>query len=182
MLKNTLQSIMSAIALAYLPLIFILPAVINDETATIKFPYILVLIILFIYSIAFFAIYLEICSILSFFLEKRDYSKFEKALKLIGAVLTVGAAVSVFFINTHPAVCFAFAGGIGLLLITELIYRLKTKTAFSTLKRKQTWLFAIIITLTVTGIFIALDRAEESTGKPDPESPIACVQLQNIAK
>ncbi len=177
MFRKTLQSIMSAIALAYIPLLFIFPAVSNDEDAIIKFPYILILIILFIYSVAFFAIYLEICSITSFFLEKREYGKFEKALKLIGAFLTVGAAVSVFFIDRHPAVCFTFAGAICLLLIIELIYRLKAKIAFSTLKRKQTWLFALIITLVVTGIFIAIDRAEEN-GKPDPEAPVACMQLQ----
>ncbi len=177
MVKRTIQSIMSAIALAYLPLLFIFPAVVRDEDAVIKFPYILVLIILFIYSVAFFAVYLEICSLVSYFLEKREYGKFEKALKITGAAVTLGAVVSMFFIDKVPAPFFTFAGVIGLLLITELIYRLKAKNAFSSLKRKQTWLFALIITLTVTGIFIATDRADESKNKPDPEAPVACIKI-----
>ena len=176
-MKKIFQNIMSAIALAYLPLVFIIPAVVRDENAVIKFPYILVLIILFIYSVVFFAIYLEICSLVSFFLEERQYSKFEKALKLIGAVLTVGAAISVFFINRMPAICFTFVGAIGVLLIIELIYRLKTQTAFATLKRKQTWLFALIITVVVSGIFVAFNTAENGKAKPDPEAPTVCIQV-----
>ncbi len=168
---------MSAIALAYLPLLFIIPAVVNDKNATLKLPYVLVLIILFLYPVAFFAVYLEICSLASYFLEKREYGKFEKILKLIGAVFTVGASVSVFFINKAPAFCFAFSGAIGVLLIIELIYRLKTKTAFSTLKRKQTWLFALIITLAVTTVFIVLNKAEDIKNKPDPEAPAVCIQI-----
>jgi hypothetical protein len=167
---------MSAIALSYLPLVFIIPAVINDPAATIKLPYILIFIILFIYSVPFFAIYLEICSLVSFFLEKREYGKFEKTLKLIGAVLTLGAAVAVFFINKFPAVCFTLAGAVGVLLTVELIYRLRSKKAFSSLKRKQTWVFALILTVVVSGIFFAVNTAENAEAKPDPVAPAVCIQ------
>lgn len=168
---------MSAVALSYLPLLFIIPAVLNDKNATLKFPYVLVVIILFLYSVAFFAIYLEICSLISFFIEERQHSKFEKALKLIGAALTLCASVSIFFINDAPAFCFAFSGAIGVLLITELIYRLKNKIPFLTLQGKQTYIFMLIITLAVSALFIAFNKTENGKGKPDPEAPTLCIQI-----
>lgn len=169
---------MSAIALSYIPLLFILSALGENKEGIIKFPYILILIILLIYSVAFFAVYLEICNLVFFFIEERKHSKFEKALKVIGAILTAGAMISVFFINTAPAPCFVFAGAIGLLLIIELVHGLKAKTAFASLKRKRTWFLALVIVLAVTAIFIAADKSEESKNKPDPQAPAVCIQIQ----
>ena len=180
MLKQTVKDIMSAIALAYLPLLLIIPAVIEDKNATIKFPYILILIIFFLYSIAMFAVYLEVCCIVSFFLEKGERRKFDTALKVIGIVLTVSAAVSVFFIDKFPAVCFTLAGAIGVLLIIETVRAARLKRPFLSLKRKQTWLYTLITVLIVTGIFIASERIAEGKAMPDPDAAKVCIGIQGI--
>ena len=180
MLKQTVKDIMSAIALSYLPLLLIIPAVIEDKNATIKFPYILILIIFFLYSIALFAVYLEACCIVSFFLEKGDHGKFDVALKVIGIPLTLAAAVSVFFIDKIPALTFALAGAVGVILIIETVRAVKHKRPFLSLKRKRTWLYTLITVLIVTGIFIVSERIDEGKAIPDPDAPTASIQVQNL--
>ena len=69
-MKKLVVSFMRGIVLAYLPVILILPVILEDPAATIKIPYILTLLILFLYSFPFFAVYLEICSLISFFIEE----------------------------------------------------------------------------------------------------------------
>ena len=180
MIVKTVKDIMSAIALAYLPLLLIIPAVIEDKEATIKFPYLLVLIIFFLYSIAFFAIYLEICRIVFFFLEKNEMGKADVALTVIGAVLTVGDAVSVFFIDKTPAVCFTLSGLLGVLLTAQLVRDVRRKRALRSLRRRSTWIYALITVLVVTGIFVMTERAEDGRALPDPDAAKVCIGIQGL--
>ena len=168
---------MRAVALAYLPIILILPVLMQDPAATIKLPYVLLFLILLLYTLPFFAVYLEICDLTAYFLEKKDISRFQKILKAIGTALVLGTLISVIFIDKAPTVCFVFAGALALTMMLETVANVKHGDAFILFKDKRAWLIALIITVVVSGIFFALNSAENRKNQPDPEAPTVCVGI-----
>lgn len=176
-MRKFIISLMRAVALAYLPVILILPILMEDADAVIKFPYILVFLILLLYTVPFFVVYLEICSLTAFFLEKKDVSPFQRSLKIIGAVLLCGTLVSVIFINKLPALCFTLVGVLFAVMLIEAIAKIKSKEAFAWFKDGRAWLFALIIAAIVSGIFLGISNAEQGENKPDPEAPVVCIRI-----
>ena len=166
---------MRAIALAYLPVILILPAIMQDPTATIKLPYVLIFLILLLYTLPFYVVYLGIYSLTSFLLDKKQISGFRKTLKIIGAILLSGTVISVIFIDKAPAVCFVFAGALALTMILETVANAGHGDAFTLFKDKWAWVIALVITVLLSGIFLAIDRSENGKNKPDPEAPSVCI-------
>jgi len=182
MIKKTLFRMLNAIAISYFPLVVILSAIsASGETeGIIKLPFILIFLLFFIASLPFFVVYLDICKTVGFIFDRKNRNTLQKVLRISGLVFTVGVLASLPLSEKIEQLPFVIAAVLVVIWITEAIVNRKQKSPTYVLNDKKTWLIALIIIIVISAVFFALEKADESKNKPDPEAPTVCIGIYGI--
>ncbi len=155
--QKIIKYIFFAIAILYIPTLFIIPAFAEDNGAFLE-SYSFIVLVLAIYTLPFYFAFIELGLAVCRVLEKKRTTTLEKVLNIIGVVFALSTVLI-----TVIAYAFELSEMVLLLLAVTFLLALKwivtaiickKKPDFSILKQKKFWFCAVILAAVITAIII----------------------------
>ncbi len=167
--QKILRYLFAAIAVLYLPALFIIPLFTDSSASIIAMPYEFILAVLFLYTFPCYMAFIELGTAVCRALDKQSVSAKEKALNIIGILLSVCIIATAFVLEELIFVYLTLA----VLLITKWIISavaFKKKLEFLRIfKQKVFWICVAslivvsIVTIVISTMFLSVSNVREET-------------------
>ncbi len=172
MKKILFKYIFFAIAVLYIPALFIVSAFADGDGTFISMPYIFILGVLAIYTLPFYFAFIELGLAVCRALEKKRTTAAEKVLNIIGIVL----ALSTVLITVIAYIAFELSEMVYLLFVVTVLLALKwivtaiickKKPDFEILKQKIFWIIVVLMAVVIAIIAVISTVLTENRNRPE---------------
>ncbi len=170
--QKIITCIFAAIALIYIPSIFMIPLFAGGDVGFIATPYAFDLLVFFLYTVPFWVAFIEVGQLIGRLFERRKASTGEKVLYTVGILLAAGIFFTVFNLEELLLLSLLLAA---VLLINNIIRFIVFKKSFGILgifRQKAFWICvlclitAISAIIAVASMFMSAKNVREETKIP----------------
>ncbi len=170
--QKIITCIFAAIALIYIPALFIIPLFAGGDAGFIATPYAFDLLVFFLYTVPLWVAFIEVGQLVGRLFEKRKASIGEKMLYAVGLLLSAGIFFTVFNLEELLLLSLLLASVILINTVIRAVVFKKTFDFLGVFKQKAFWICvlclitAISAIIAVSSMFLSVKNVREETKIP----------------
>lgn len=164
---KVLNKVLCALAVAYVPCLFLFPLFIDQASAWWQTPYYLNLLACFLISFPFYLVFIEICFTVGRLADRRPYRRSEQVLNAVTNALAVAIMITALLASSFAYVTVALSVILILLWIIGGIIFKRRSAVIDTLMQKSFYIYLLVAFVILATVSFFVIRSTEDKGKVD---------------